>query len=372
MIIHPIIIERRELYRQVWAKPMNQLAKEYGISDVALAKTCRKGNIPLPGRGYWAKIVAGRKIKPAPLPALPHQASTKIPIGIQKSKYYRNSLPNEMGQQSERGNESGKPIHVPSRLGSLHPILARMRLRLEAARPNDYQALWCPELKAINLRVSKKSLSRALRILNTLYSALEERGYPITYQQREQPKVVVTLLGEQLAFGIEEKFKQIKQDPKELAKLSWWDRSRIQYHPTGLLALKIQEYTGGTLRKLWRDGKRQKIADLLNPFIIGLIQVAEWKKSERMRREREARERMEAERRRKILDQKRLEEEEKIRQFEQEVTNWHRAQQVRAYVTAIKETVDQKVEGNEPNLKVDAWFAWANQYANHLDPLKGS
>ena len=56
MVIHPIFIERWELYRQVWAKPMNQLAKEYGISDVALAKTCRKENIPLPGRGYWAKL----------------------------------------------------------------------------------------------------------------------------------------------------------------------------------------------------------------------------------------------------------------------------------------------------------------------------
>jgi hypothetical protein len=32
------------------------LAEKYGISDVGLAKNCRKLSIPLPGRGYWAKM----------------------------------------------------------------------------------------------------------------------------------------------------------------------------------------------------------------------------------------------------------------------------------------------------------------------------
>ena len=115
----------------------------------------------------------------------------------------------------------GKRIHVPSRLGTLHPILAQIRPNVEAAKPNDYQALWCLELKAINVRVSKNSLSRALRILNTLYYTLEEKGYPISYHQREPRNVVVTLFGEHLEFGIAEQFKQIKQEPKKLEKLSW-------------------------------------------------------------------------------------------------------------------------------------------------------
>lgn len=85
MAAHPVIIDRLELYGRVWAQPLNQLAKEYGISDVALAKTCRKGNFPLPGRGYWAKIAAGRRIKPTPLPTLPAQASNKISIGESSS-----------------------------------------------------------------------------------------------------------------------------------------------------------------------------------------------------------------------------------------------------------------------------------------------
>ena len=33
---------RKELYKKVWKLPMRLLAKEYGVSDVALAKTCKK------------------------------------------------------------------------------------------------------------------------------------------------------------------------------------------------------------------------------------------------------------------------------------------------------------------------------------------
>ena len=33
---------RNELYQEVWSTPMWTLAKKYGISDVGLAKVCRK------------------------------------------------------------------------------------------------------------------------------------------------------------------------------------------------------------------------------------------------------------------------------------------------------------------------------------------
>lgn len=78
MTTYPITIDRAELYQQVWAKPMSKLAQDYEISDVALAKLCRKESIPLPGQGYWAKIAAGRTMKPIALPPVPSQSSTKV------------------------------------------------------------------------------------------------------------------------------------------------------------------------------------------------------------------------------------------------------------------------------------------------------
>ena len=55
-----IVLTRAELYEKVWTIPMRKLAKEFGISDVGLAKLCRRHEIPLPGRGYWARIQFGQ------------------------------------------------------------------------------------------------------------------------------------------------------------------------------------------------------------------------------------------------------------------------------------------------------------------------
>ena len=51
--------DRHELYQKVWEFPLRKLAEEYGISDVGLAKVCRKLHIPLPGLGHWTKIACG-------------------------------------------------------------------------------------------------------------------------------------------------------------------------------------------------------------------------------------------------------------------------------------------------------------------------
>ncbi len=47
---------------------MRTVARDLGISDVGLAKACRRFEIPLPDLGYWAKIAAGHNLDRIPLP----------------------------------------------------------------------------------------------------------------------------------------------------------------------------------------------------------------------------------------------------------------------------------------------------------------
>jgi len=57
---------REQIYDEIWSEPIQHVAKRYKVSDVALAKVCRKLSIPRPGRGYWAMKTAGK-----PLPRRP-------------------------------------------------------------------------------------------------------------------------------------------------------------------------------------------------------------------------------------------------------------------------------------------------------------
>lgn len=53
-------ISSPDLSALVWLMPSSSVAKMLGVSDVAIAKRCKKQNIQKPPRGYWAKVQAGK------------------------------------------------------------------------------------------------------------------------------------------------------------------------------------------------------------------------------------------------------------------------------------------------------------------------
>ena len=55
-------LTRKQLYDLVWSEPVSKIAPRYNISDVGFAKLCRREDVPLPPRGYWAKLKFGKKV----------------------------------------------------------------------------------------------------------------------------------------------------------------------------------------------------------------------------------------------------------------------------------------------------------------------
>ncbi|WP_202839435.1 hypothetical protein [Luteimonas saliphila] len=72
---------RRELHDLVWSEPLAKLAPRFGMSDVALAKTCKRHGIPIPGRSHWAKLKAGKPSPQFPLPPRGLGVEETITIG---------------------------------------------------------------------------------------------------------------------------------------------------------------------------------------------------------------------------------------------------------------------------------------------------
>lgn len=62
-------ITREQLFAMVWERPTQQVAKEFGVSDVAIAKLCARLQVPKPPRGYWARVQSGRTPRRPPLEA---------------------------------------------------------------------------------------------------------------------------------------------------------------------------------------------------------------------------------------------------------------------------------------------------------------
>lgn len=72
--------DRPALFERVWTVPVETLAKEWGLSGRGLAKACRRLRIPVPPRGYWARVAAGQKPGRPRLPSLPPGQAEEIVI----------------------------------------------------------------------------------------------------------------------------------------------------------------------------------------------------------------------------------------------------------------------------------------------------
>jgi hypothetical protein len=65
---HEVTLSRAELFNLVWSEAVSKIAPRLGMSDRGLAKLCSRHNIPLPSRGYWAKVKGGKYPARLPLP----------------------------------------------------------------------------------------------------------------------------------------------------------------------------------------------------------------------------------------------------------------------------------------------------------------
>ena len=147
------ILSRQELYELVWIHPVIKLAKQFGVSDVAVAKACRRHGIPVPGRGYWRRLETGAKVMQKSLPKL---ATGKLDeITFTKGSQVR------LGIQTHRDSERKiKVIEEPTELHSL----TRQSLTTLSRETKDKRGLTVPD-KTLDIRVTCQRLSRAICIM---------------------------------------------------------------------------------------------------------------------------------------------------------------------------------------------------------------
>jgi hypothetical protein len=117
---------------------------------------------------------------------------------------------------------------------------------------------------------------------------------------------------------------------------------------------------------------KQRLENLLNYFMIGLVEGALKIEEVRTTREREEQKRQEAIRIRQ--EKVRLIEEEKsrIQTLEMDAANWLKSQQIKSYVEAVRNLVIQNEGEIAQGSEIEKWLIWASQQADRFDPLTKS
>ena len=363
--------DREELYRKVWEQPLLKVAEEYGVSAVALGKTCRKLSVPVPGRGHWAKLAHGHEgVNKPPLAKL-----DKVPV-IYRSPVAQKDLTSSDQNDPEfvavnhllsSGALAPLPIDPTARS---HPLIRGTASRLRSHSRKDENGILLPrEPGGLDVKVSEGTVDRALQVMAQVVAVLERQGFSV--EVSEQARTAVLINGEHVSFGIEEPIRRVvTQKPRVPNPTDRWDYDEVVTHePAGKLALTIHSGTWGRheQRTRWRDAKVQRVENLIADFVAGLVRT-----SVALRRQEEERKRREAEQQKRAQERAQLakdiqEEEKKMEQFNKWVDEWERAERLRRFISAYKEK--SRFWRPEKQPQHDAWIKWATQQADRIDPF---
>jgi hypothetical protein len=354
----------QELFDKVWNTPVLKLAQEIGVSDVGLAKACRKAGIPLPSRGYWAKQSAKRPAKP----------KLKLSPDLISFKVLDKTLLQPRASSTVKAQPAAANLVVPEILEDPHPLVAKWLRQVESAKAHEGHLVFAKK-QVLDTHISAAQVGRSSILLDTLIkagAALKHRWIIET-----DNRTTLQIDGEIMTVQLRERLTKVaipppvpiprKRGTQWTPDFSSWRAPEYEWIPTGELSFHVEAATLYGTRKKWPDTKTKTLEERLGAIVDGLGIIAESVRAERIMRE-------EQQKARQLEEELRLEHaryEESQRRLRQAlVTNseqWHRAVQLRAFINATCEaSADSPPHVQE---QTAFWLTWASAQADRLDPL---
>ena len=358
---------REQLYERVWAEPIDRLCKEFGLSNVGLRKVCLRHDIPVPPRGYWAKRQHGQRVRQ---PALPPSDKAGIESICFRDKPVQppplEQTPEQVHPLIAFEREAENAIDVPDTLQARHPLVRATRVYWAAVKRHEVK-YGENTLPYLNVRVSRASEARALRLMHALLTACDGRGFETA--ATPAGKTTVKVLDVVLELSLRERLKQQPHEPtdKELREMKQWSWSRPpkfdQTH-SGDFELKLDNAWG--TRHTWNDGKRHRLEQLLNDVIEGMVRAALAEQDRRAAKERERLAAAEAAHRRAEAERRRQQERARTKRFEDLMRATDRFDRASAFLSRLRDAVGDAPEGSD----LSQWLRWAQTHIDGLDPLR--
>jgi hypothetical protein len=383
---------RQQLYELVWSGPMTTLAKRLTISGVGLAKACRRGDIPVPPRGYWARLAAGQRVARTPLPRRAPGMSDRVTVGAGRPQAFQPER-DERHHGNEDTDDSVKeelppipPVYdetldeVEARIRRALPAKFRFVRTLENAHPQIARLLREDEERREAMtknryawdkpRFESRFEQRRLVFLSNLFVLLGRLDAQGSARGREGRELNAHVGDQYVKFRVE-----------TLATL------RPRTRPAGTkgepMAIEVEvarwQHGEPEEKLFWRDGDDGKLEDRLRDIGVEIVLTGErqYRKSrafsyrmnrhsfdERIAKARQAHEEAERQEREARLQADR----DRVARLFGLVSAYQQAQQIRAYVAQVLSSPDA-VAGRAFDGDRATWASWARNVADQLDPL---
>lgn len=381
-------LSRQELYDLVWSEPMRTLAKRFGISDVALAKSCRRMHIPVPPRGYWAKKEFGKSAPRVELPPRPvglhdmvvvgrdthtalGQSATQVGVvdAVPSAPVFNESLE----AVRERVEAAVSRVPVPKDLEAPHPVVAKLlaqdEVRRQRARDSGFVISWDMPLYESPMQ------RRRLRLLSAILTALDGQGCqarrtlgsPGTHGGPEND--FIAFVGHQSV--------HVRVSVVEVEKAVRGTRTPRRH--AAFLRVVVDPGENRTQDgQAWEDGEKsldQQARDIVLAILLrgeerqraAAVSLHKWRVQakaaavERARREREEAIRKERERLARL-------ERRRVERLLGEAKAFRNARDIRAYVELARAANASAPDPAAPG-DIAAWSEWALAQADRIDPV---
>ncbi|MBI1360260.1 MAG: hypothetical protein GC155_08250 [Alphaproteobacteria bacterium] len=371
-------LTRQALYDLVWAEPVRTVAERFGLSDNGLKKICVKADVPVPERGYWAKLAADKNVLRRPLPprgvGMPHDIS----IGVQRTFHWppdpvaelAEPVPDEpifdepLTAVEDRIRRSVKKIAALKNFDRTHheirKLITKDDQRREKWRNSRYPSSWDEPY------FDSPFEQRRLKVLNSLFLGLAEQWAKPWVRGHQARELGVGVGCQQVSFTLDH----------PSAKPNRHGEAVIHGGKTDTLKLQVRSSDEGGQTLVWRDEDDRKIETRLTEIVVALLLHGEWSYRasciHRYRYALERREEMKA-----LLVQQKAEAEaaERKRRADEEkrqrgillhqARDWRQAADLRAFIATVE-------AGQAGGDGLEAWASWARGIADRLDPLTSS
>jgi hypothetical protein len=386
------LFTRQQLYDLVWAGPMTTQAKSLGISGVGLAKACRRGDIPVPPRGYWARLAAGQRVARTPLPRRAPGMSDRVTVGAGRPQAFQPER--DEGQHGHEDADDSVKEELPPTPSVYDETLDEVEARIRRALPAKFRFVR-------TLENAHPQIARLLREDDERREAMTKNRYawdkPRFESRFEQRRLVFLsnlflLLGQLDAQGSARgregrELNAHVGDQTVKFRVETLATLRPRTRPAGTksepMAIEVEvarwQHGEREERLFWSDSEDGKVEDRLREIGVAIVLAGErqYRKSqafsywmnrrsfdERMEKARQAREEVERLEREARLQADR----DRITRLLGQVSGWQQAQQIRAYVAEVLSLPDA-VAGRAFDGDRDTWASWARVVADGLDPF---